>query len=86
MAKMKEHAVFAAELRMIFEEADDSKDGAISSEEFKVMMQNKEVLDHFKNLNLEVDEFTALFSVLSADDGLADYEEFLTGALKMKGT
>jgi len=86
MARVKEKERFASELRDIFEEADTSKDGAISAEEFATMVDNEHVMGHFAQLDLDLDEVSALFSVLSADDGVADYEEFLTGALKMKGS
>ena len=33
----------------------------------------------FKSMGLDSDEVAAFFTVLSADDGAADYAEFITG-------
>merc|ERR1711990_761064 len=86
MEAMKKKEVFAAHLRSAFEEADESGDGAISQDKFESMIENKHIMAKFQGLGLELDELMALFSVLSEDDGVADYEEFLQGALKMKGS
>jgi len=82
--KVKEKEHFASELRHIFAAGDTSGDGMISRDEFELMLGNVEVVASFKKLELEMEEVEALFNVLSADDGQADYEEFLAGALKMK--
>lgn len=84
METMKEKNFFAKELRGIFAEADTSCDGAICKAEFECMMENVNVCRTFEKLGLDTDEVVALFDVLSDDDGEADYEEFLSGALKMK--
>merc|ERR1712232_725558 len=67
----------------IFNAADTSGDGAISEEEFEHMMRRKDVLKQFAGMGLDIDEVTAFFTVLSADDGSADYAEFVDGALAM---
>lgn len=41
------------------------------------MIKCEDVLDQFAELGLDMDEVTAFFTVLSADDGAADYNEFL---------
>jgi hypothetical protein len=84
MGNLKEKQFFSEQIRKVFEEADTSGDGAISKEEFDEMMADEVVVMCFQKLDLEVDEVQALFNVLSSDDGLVDYEEFLRGALKMK--
>merc|ERR1719498_1791677 len=86
MAKMKEHEKFAGELEQIFRVGDTSGDGSISKEEFHEMTKDPRVKDRFKKLELEMDEVDQLFFVLSAEDGEADYYEFLHAALKMKGS
>jgi voltage-gated sodium channel len=86
MEKLKEKEKFALELRAVFAEADESNDGSISTEEFNRMMRNPRIVAHFEKLDLEADEVSALFGVLSEDDGEADYEEFLDAALKMKSS
>jgi len=83
--KMKEKESMAASLEKIFKEGDTSKDGAISKDEFHQMLANEQVVICLAKLEIEVDEAVALFGVLCADDGEADYEEFINGALKMNG-
>jgi len=76
---------FSSQLRAIFASADSSGDGAISRQEFDDMvLEDKDVILHFNELDLEIDEVSALMTVLCADDGVADFEEFLEGALRMK--
>lgn len=82
--KRKEKELVAQALREMFEAADSDQNGAISREEFDEMLHTEAVVEFFENLNLEIEEVIALFGVLCADDGEADYEEFLDGALKMK--
>merc|ERR1712217_510617 len=47
-------------------------------------MQNEEVLKLFEGLELDPIEVTMLFDLLSEDDDVADQEEFLGGAMKLK--
>lgn len=83
LLKLQEKEAIAAELEKIFEQADTSKNGAISRAEFIGMLANEEVVACLSRLDIEIDEAVALFGVLCADDGEADYEEFLNGALKV---
>merc|ERR1712046_158817 len=76
----------AMQLREIFQTADTSGDGTISSEEFEDMLQDREVLASFEGIGLEKIEVKALFAVFSADDGAVDYEEFLGGAIKLNNS
>merc|ERR1712187_680589 len=72
--------------KLIFSKADTSGDGKLSKLEFQAMMQDTVLVEMFEGLDLDADEVHALFSILSSDDGYADYEEFLVGALKMKSS
>jgi Ca2+-binding EF-hand superfamily protein len=86
MRNMKKKEMFATHLNSIFESADESGDGKIGESEFEKMIQDPVVIANFAKLNLDVDEVYALFTVLSSDDGSADYNEFLHGALKMNSS
>ena len=46
----------------------------------------RQLLYHKKGFHDREPKVVALFGVLSADDDEADYHEFLSGALKMKGS
>lgn len=85
-AKMREKEKIASELAKIFVQADTSGNGAISQQEFRQMLANEEVVVCLSHLGIEIDEAVALFGVLCVDDGEADYEEFLNGALKVNGS
>jgi Ca2+-binding EF-hand superfamily protein len=86
MRNMKNKEMFATRLNTIFESADASGDGEIGVAEFEKMMKDPIVVASFAKLDLDVDEVSALFTVLSSDDGSADYNEFLHGALKMNSS
>merc|ERR1712194_254571 len=83
MSQLKKKGELSEALRMIFRSADTSGDGAISQEEFDMMMAHSQVVEEFANMGLDLDEVSQFFSVLVADDGAADYNEFLNGALAM---
>lgn len=83
MMQLKNKGTSAEALRVMFNEADSSGDGLINGKEFNAMMEHDEVVDMFKSMGLDPDEVAAFFTVLSADDGAADYAEFITGALAM---
>jgi len=83
MNQLKRKGALSESLRKIFKAADTSGDGGISQEEFDGMMSRKFVVKEFATLGLDVDEVAQFFSVLVADDGTADYNEFLDGALAM---
>jgi hypothetical protein len=86
MRNMKKKEMYASLLNDIFLSADETGDGAIGHAEFEKMMADPVVVENFAKLDLDVDEVTALYSVLSSDDGNADYNEFLHGALKMNSS
>lgn len=81
--KMKERQHFAEVIRSVFAKADSSGDGAISEKEFVSMIYDPEVADNFIKLGLELFEITMLFRLLSDEDGVADYDEFLRGAMQL---
>lgn len=82
--KAEEKNRVAAELEKMFAIADSSKNGAISRPEFDKMLQDPHVLIYLDQMGLEIEDAVALFSLMSLDDGEADYAEFLEGAINMK--
>lgn len=75
---------FSNQLREIFEVADTSGDGCINLEEFEKMAKDQAVVTLFKHMGLEIKDVCILFMILAEEDGEADYDEFLTGAMDMK--
>lgn len=83
MEAQKKKKETAVKIEAMFKAADETGDGSLGEEEFEAMLEKPEVLEAFEAIGLDVDELMALFSVLSSDDGEADYEEFLNGAMAM---
>jgi hypothetical protein len=83
MDQMKRKGQLSETLRMIFQAADTSGDGALSQAEFDILMSHQSVVDEFAGMGLDIDEVGQFFTVLVADDGSADYNEFINGALAM---
>merc|ERR1711920_463846 len=81
--KMREKETIAKQLYDIFVSADTSGDGLICRDEFEAMIVKHDVVRYFEKLELEVFEVVALFEMVSEDDGVADYEEFLQGAFHL---
>jgi len=86
LQRMEKKQTYAETIRTVFQQADTSGDGLVSTEEFKAFICNHEVAETFSKLDLELFEVVALFRLLADDMGRADYEEFLQGALKLKTT
>lgn len=85
MEKLKQKEKFAVKLREFFEEADTSGDGFVSSGEFEAVLSNPSVKAWLHMLELEVYEVTALFNLLDDGDDKVSFEEFLQGAMRLKG-
>merc|ERR1719387_3374640 len=85
MEKLKQKERFADTLRRIFLEADTSGDGLISKDELKDSLRNPTVQACMQMLELQIYEVSALFNILDDGDGQVSFEEFLGGAMRLKG-
>lgn len=86
LVKLKEKEVFADKLRKFFHAADTSGDGALSLEELQLAISEPGVEAWLRALELEIYEVMALFNLLDDnDDGTVSCEEFLGGAVRLKG-
>lgn len=86
MEKMHQKEAFAEQIRLIFQRADKLGDGLLHQWEFDAMIEDTEVLKMFRKLDMDIEEIVTLYDILADRDGVADYEEFLAGALKMKNS
>jgi hypothetical protein len=86
LQRMELKETYAEMIRDILLRADTSGDGMVTVEEFSAFIQNADVAECFAKLDLELFEVVALFRLLCDENGKADYEEFLQGALKLKST
>merc|ERR1711948_236408 len=86
MNKLKEKEAFTAKLRDFFNAADTSGDGRLTVDELQDMLDDPGVVAWLKALELEVFEVVGLFKLLDDNgDGTVSYEEFLGGAVRLKG-
>jgi hypothetical protein len=83
--KQREHVRIAKEIGGFFEVADSSGDGSVSLVEFEEMLKHPNIAQHFSDLDLQADEADALFGVLAASDGEADFHEFVGSRQPTKG-
>jgi len=83
MSQLRRRGESSSRLLQMFQAADTSNDGGIGQEEFDKMMALRTVVEEFAKMGLDLDEVNQLFSVLVSDDGNADYDEFIRGALAM---
>jgi len=86
MEKLKQKEKFIDKLRSFFIEADTSGDGSLSRTEFEGMLENPAVLNMLHVLELEIYEVTALYNLLDDGEGEVSFEEFLSGAMRLKGS
>merc|ERR1711865_110626 len=86
MARLKEKEAFQVLIREFFQEADTSGDGLLSLDELEAILENPSVQAWLGVLQLEIHEVSALFAVLDDNgDGEVSLDEFLGGAMRMKG-
>merc|ERR1712008_87250 len=86
LTKLKEKEEFAEKLQQVFIAADISADGRLSFDELQHVFEDPNVLMWLDVLELEKHDVWALFKLLDDDnDGSVSYEEFLEGAIRMKG-
>lgn len=83
--KLKERDRILRKLKIFFEEADASGDGAISLDEFEKILSNPKVRSWFQLLELEFHEADHLFRLLDDGDGLITIDEFIEGLMRLKG-
>jgi len=83
--KMNEKKAYAKKLMDVFEAADVTGDGKISLEEFEHFLTDPKVKSYLATLELDTHETKTLFSMLDDGDGEVTAEEFIQGAMRLKG-
>jgi len=85
VSRLKRRQILFSEcLSNIFAAGDESGDGAISDTEFHAMILDDHVVQQFASLGLHMDDVLSLFTVLAADQGAVNFEEFLDLSLHIK--
>jgi len=86
MEKAQRKELFAEELRKVFSMADKLGDGVLHRWEFDAALEEPKVMEIFNGLEMDEQEVVTVYNILSDEDGVADYEEFLAAALKIKNS
>merc|ERR1719399_2309969 len=82
---MKEKEKLVTKLRHFFAEVDTSGDGMIDRDEFAEILEDPRMQAWLHVLELEVYEVTALFNLLDDGNGSISCDEFIGGAMRLKG-
>jgi hypothetical protein len=85
MNKMKEKEKLVSKLKHFFSEVDTSGDGFIDREEFAEILEDPRMQAWLHVLELEVYEVAALFNLLDDGNGSISSDEFIGGAMRLKG-
>jgi hypothetical protein len=85
ISKMKEREKLVDKLKHFFAEADTSGDGMLSKDEFEAILEDPKMQAWLQVLELEVYEVTALYNLLDDGTGQICSEEFIGGAMRLKG-
>merc|ERR1719375_2344059 len=73
-------------LRTLFDDADADHGGTVTLQEFKELLSNPRVKTELSILEIEVPDAEMLFHLLDDGDGQMHVNEFISGALHVRGT
>jgi len=83
--KASEKQSYAEKLLDVFYAADTSADGLVSIEEFDVLLVDPQVKAYISFLELDASDSRRLFAMIDEGNGTISPEEFVKGALRLKG-
>jgi len=83
--KMREKNAYAQKLLSFFRAADTSGDGIVTLEEFETVLKDERIVAYLACLELDVSQTRHLFHMLDDGDNQVSIEEFVQGALRLKG-
>eukprot|EP00445_Apocalathium_hangoei_P039191 CAMPEP_0203942194 /NCGR_PEP_ID=MMETSP0359-20131031/78436_1 /ASSEMBLY_ACC=CAM_ASM_000338 /TAXON_ID=268821 /ORGANISM="Scrippsiella Hangoei, Strain SHTV-5" /LENGTH=260 /DNA_ID=CAMNT_0050872873 /DNA_START=149 /DNA_END=931 /DNA_ORIENTATION=+ len=84
--KASEKQAYAEKLLQVFYAADISGDGLISEKEFMDLLTHPDITHYLAFLELDATESKQLFYLLAETDNTISVEEFVKGAMRLKGT
>lgn len=85
MEHMRKKEKEISHLRRVFNEADQNGDGRITWDEFVLLLNNEEVKNWLSHLGFDVVEISGLFKLLDGGDGEIEFDELLSGVMRIKG-
>jgi len=73
-------------MKRLLELADDSGDGTLDKEEFRKIMNDKDVSTWMASMELDTGDIDTLYSLIDDGDEAVSVEELIAGVAKLKGT
>jgi hypothetical protein len=85
-AELASQEAFIVEMRRIFEDIDEVKDGMITWQKFRDYLQNGKAQAFFSTQALDTSDAAGLFSLLDKDEkGEIRIEDFALGCMRLRG-
>eukprot|EP00931_Biecheleriopsis_adriatica_P017694 TRINITY_DN12595_c0_g2_i1.p1 TRINITY_DN12595_c0_g2~~TRINITY_DN12595_c0_g2_i1.p1 ORF type:complete len:621 (+),score=147.68 TRINITY_DN12595_c0_g2_i1:41-1903(+) len=81
----KEKRKYSSMLKRVFMLADESGDGFVTFDEFSALLDSPKLRFWMGELELEYHDMMGLFELLDDGDGQISLDEFMEGALRLKG-
>lgn len=86
IAKRDKDTHMVNSVRSLFDKTDHNCSGAISWEEFCSKLDTQEMIEYFKNIDVDISEAQGIFSLLDIDkSGIIESEEFISGCMRLRG-
>eukprot|EP00747_Dinoflagellata_sp_TGD_P167496 gnl/TRDRNA2_/TRDRNA2_192002_c0_seq1.p1 gnl/TRDRNA2_/TRDRNA2_192002_c0~~gnl/TRDRNA2_/TRDRNA2_192002_c0_seq1.p1 ORF type:complete len:688 (-),score=128.25 gnl/TRDRNA2_/TRDRNA2_192002_c0_seq1:159-1940(-) len=83
--KLHQKNEFVKQIRKIFTEVDTSGDGVVDRDEFLQVIKMPHVKTWLSSLGIEISEAGHLFNLLDNGDGCLSCDEFIAGAMRLRG-
>jgi len=85
-AKANQQKFYAEKLKHLFDELDSSGDGALTKEEFQLLIQDERLKALFSVLGIDPNDIEELWELMDDGDGAITSQEFVQGAVRLRGT
>eukprot|EP00931_Biecheleriopsis_adriatica_P067331 TRINITY_DN41488_c0_g1_i1.p1 TRINITY_DN41488_c0_g1~~TRINITY_DN41488_c0_g1_i1.p1 ORF type:complete len:568 (-),score=77.90 TRINITY_DN41488_c0_g1_i1:168-1871(-) len=85
-SKQKQVANYCKKLKTFFRQLDTSGDGLLSWDEFSAVLEKPDLLTWMSTLELEPHDLVDLFHMIDDGDGEISVDEFLEGAVRLRGS
>jgi len=83
--KIREKDAYAAKLKNVFQQLDQTGDGLLSWEEFNVLVSDSHMRLLMNTLEVDVRDMKSLFQLLENGEGRIRTDDFVAGLQRMKG-